>query len=1205
MQLSGRWAVVSFSPFEIGPFRVVAPMGAGGMGEVFRAVHTGRNFPVALKIMSAERARDPELHSALRREIRAVARLHHPGIIMVFDCGEVPERLENTTDGRFVAGSSWLAMELATYSLEHLDRSSLDWWQVRNIFVRILDALSHSHARGVIHRDLKPGNVLFVEGGDGRFLKLTDFGLAHALEDSPADDDGLDDKITGTPRFMSPEQITGRWRDHGPWTDLYALGCLAFWLIEGNPPFHGEDRDRIMQCHLEEPLPPLHADFEVPPEFGRWLGRLLAKRPGDRFQRAADAARALFALGDPAGQSRPDSSRRLRFESTLDDTEESAGSDTDMGMTEIISDVIAAPSIPDLEAVQRDHDATSPPHVDAPVEVPGTWHRQQPPPLSAELIGVGLGLFGLREIPFVDRQPERDELWEALRTVAHTSRPRLVVVRGATGTGKSRLATWICERAHEVGSATPMKAAHSPMGGAHDGLGAMFASFLRCGGLDREEIIDRVRHRLPDDQLDPDALHDCLAVTEVIAPAVLEDYNENAAPIRFHRPDERYAAIFRYLQRLARQRPLILLADDLQWGNETLNALEYLLEDAERQKLPLLVIGTVQTDALVDRPVAREKIDQLCARDHTTTLDVGPLAPPDQRRLVRQMLRLEDALVEQVVERTDGNPLYAVQLVDDWVERGLLQMGGDGFRLREDTAGGAALPHDLQQVFRDRLARLVDHPLDAPPSDTLLALELAAVLGTEVSSIEWSTVCSCRGVRIPTGVLEQMVDNDLAANAPDGWRFTHQAFRRTLIDNAARNNRLQPHHRGCARMLADLYPADHPELPLRLARHLIAAGRAEKALRPLLDAAAQARVQCDFELASKLYDQYQQLLDELNAAEDDPRRARAWLHRAKTINRQGEYDEGDRLAERAESTARKLEDTRLLADALLRRARVANRRGAPREGMELVREARPLFERLDDSHGRAMCLVTLADLHYWTGDYHRAESNYLKAIRLFDRREDLQLVAKTEQALGSLYTTLGDQERALSMLQRAREVFEDHGDLRGVTSCLNNLGEIYRRQGRLDRAEKAYQQSRRLRRRVGIGDDMVVVFNLGMVRLAQDRLQQAIPLFAEMLELVADSNRRGYLGLAHVAQLPGCVHRGDWDSWDHHLQTAREHLGATGFADNDLATLAEQAGRRALDAGATTRAKAALELARSQWLQMGRQDRAADIDRVMPHNPPS
>ena len=1167
------------------------------MGEVYRGIHRKRNFPVALKIMNAERARHPEFRHAIRQEIRAVARLYHPGIIMVFDCGEVPEALEYDTHGRYVADSSWFAMELATYSLEDIDRATLDWWHVRNIFVRILDALSHSHARGVIHRDLKPGNVLFVEGPDGRQLKLTDFGLAHALDETP-EQDSLSRKITGTPRFMSPEQITGQWRDHGPWTDLYALGCMAYWLVDGQPPHRGASTDEILESHLDNPLPPLHAHFDVPLEFGTWLGRLLAKNPAERFQRSADAARALFALGDPPGQSRPEDHPRLNFHSTLDEQVTPSTPDTDMGMTEILSDVLASPSVPELQALERPR--YTPTHQAAPehFSIPRSWHRRQPPPLSMELIGVGLGLFGLREIPFVDRDDERDQIWRALRQVGRTSRPHLVFLKGATGTGKSRLGAWTCERAHEVGAATPLRASHGPMGGAHEGLAAMFANHLRCSGLDREDILERIRHSLHDRTLDPDALHDCLAMSEIVAPAVLDDYSEENARIRFHTPEERHAVIFRFLKRLGRRRPIILFLDDLQWGNETLNALEYLVETATTRQLPLLVVGTIQTDALVDRPVAREKIEQLSADKHTETIAVGSLPPDKHRQLINRLLALEEDLVEQVAERTGGNPLYAVQLVDDWVERGVLELGDQGFRLREGEK--APLPADLQELFRDRLAKLVRQDLEAPAGDALIALELAAVLGTDVKRGEWSTLCKHRDVQLPLLVLDAMVANDLATLMEGGWSFTHQAFRDTLLHTAEAQGRLQDHHIQCAQALRQLYPEDHPDLPLRLGRHLVKANRPADALRPVLDAAAQCRIRCDFELQDELHRQYAKLLTALDVPTNDRRRAQGWIEQARSKIRREELSEADELLERAERVARILGESDLLADVLLQRAIVANDCGHLPDGMRIIEEARRLYEQLGDTHGRAQSLLTLADLHYWAGDYYDAEKAYRKALTLFARIDHHLDHARAEKALGSLYNSLEDTKRAREIFEDARQVFEDHGDLSEVAYCHNNLGETYRLEGRLGDAERAYQEALDILNRIGIGDDPIIMMNLGMVRLAQNRVEDADPLFRRVLELLAGSKRRGYIGLAHLARLPASAHHQRWPQWDFHIAEARHLLNATGLVDADLAKLARDAGERALKAGERERARDALLLARTQWLSMGRQDQAAALDRIIP-----
>lgn len=1195
--------VDSFFPLDFGPFRLLASAGTGGMGEVLQAVHVERNLPVAIKILSARRARDPEFRSALRQEIRAVARLHHPGIIMVFDGGEVGEEIEAATAERFIAGSSWLAMELASYSLQDLDRSSLDWRQVRNILIRILDALSHSHARGVVHRDLKPANVLFVEGPEGRQLKLTDFGLAHAMDEG-GEVDFLARKISGTPRFMSPEQITGQWRDQGPWTDLYALGCMAYWLVDGEPPFREGTTDEILESHLSAPLPPLHAPFDVPAGFGVWLGRLLGKRPAERFQRAADAARALFALGEPTngGQDtgalrfrRPLNERLAQINERLAQTDDGS----DMGMTEIISDIMAAPSVPDLQALARPQENFSIREQTERFVVPRTWHRKESPPLSAELIGVGLGLFGLRQIPFVGRVDERDEIWEALRRVATQGRPEVILLSGATGTGKTRLATWISERAHELGAATLLRATHSSMGGRKNGIGMMLAEHLRCQGLAKEEILERTRQSLQDRNLDSDALHDCLAITEVISRAVDVNYREEEARIRFRTPQERFAVIIRYLARLSRHRPLIVLLDDLQWGQDSLNAVEFLLDASIRQSLPILILGTIQVDALPKFPASAERIKALEQREESHRIDVGLLPESEHRLLIKYMLGLEDDLVEEVACKTGGNALYAVQLVGDWVERGVLELGPRGFRLRAGES--APMPEDLQSVFRERIAKLIGQPLDAkPPDSALLALERAAILGSDVQRREWMAVCRYDGYRLPLLVVDAMVANDLAILSSQGWSFQHQAFRETLLENARRQQRYEEHHRVCAQVLQSLYQDLPTGMAERIGKHFVEARQYSEALKPILKAGDEFRIRCDFERAHTQFRQYQELLDRMQVVASSPIRVDGWLLRAKTLVRQSEFGAADNLLSRCESIARATGREDLLAASLHERAVVANYRGKIPEGMALIEEALELYEDQRNLAGRARAMTTLASLHYWAGSYFESERAYRKGLQLTRRAGDRLEVARVEMALGSLYTVLSDFEESRRLLIHAREVFEEVGDLGEVANCLNNLGELFRQQGDLEQALHAYEEARKVMGRLDQEDDVVILINLGMVQIACDNMKEASALFKRVLQVTAASQRRGYLGFAHIANLPVAAFEEDWASWDEHLEAARGHLEATGFVDSDMAALAEDAGQRALLQGEWKRGQGALLVARAQWLAMGRQDQAAKIDRILP-----
>ncbi len=164
----------------------------------------------------------------------------------------------------------------------------------------LLDALAHAHARGVVHRDIKPGNVLL--GGSWHEVKLTDFGLAHALHGPSMSEDD----VIGTPSYMAPEQFRGQWRDYGPWTDLYSLGCLVYSLATGSPPFGRVKGNAARAAHLVRPVPPLVPKHPLPAAFHPWVHQLLEKDTARRFACAADAAWALLGIPDERADSELD-----------------------------------------------------------------------------------------------------------------------------------------------------------------------------------------------------------------------------------------------------------------------------------------------------------------------------------------------------------------------------------------------------------------------------------------------------------------------------------------------------------------------------------------------------------------------------------------------------------------------------------------------------------------------------------------------------------------------------------------------------------------------------------------------------------------------------------------------------------------------------------------------------------------------------------
>lgn len=1192
------------------------------MGEVWRAVHQTQNVQGAVKFMTPKHARNPKIQSSFRGEVRAMARLDHPGIITIYDCGQVDDYVAHASNGYVVEGSSYLAMELASHTLLDLDKTRMDWQHARKILLSILDALAHSHARGVIHRDLKPANVLLVTSEQGTLLKLSDFGLAHAA-DNITRSDLLDSRISGTPRFMAPEQIVGRFRDQGPWTDLYAVGCLAYWLTSGSPPFSDGDTTQILRGHLFNALPKLTPEFAVPDDFHAWIKNLLAKQPGDRYQYAADASRALLALDPMPGESMKAHQTSLDFLPLTVPLDVFADQTmvNNLGATVPVVETVILPALQwsnaqplagataDYERINAPidfDDAPNRPTQLQPVHKPGVMPDDwRPLPLNADAEdygqkreftdqrgnAAGLGLFGLRQIPLVGRIEERTQIWQSLRNVNDTRQPRGVILRGVAGTGKSRLAEWICERAHEVGTASSLKAVQGPLTGPADGIERMFSDHLRCTGLGREKILERVRYLMGlQGPLTSDDLHDCLALTEIIAPTADPDYDESRVRVRFSNPTERYVVLKRALQRLTRHRPLIIFLDDVQWNTETIGFAQYLLNTPD---IPVLLLMTVREEALLSRPTASAQLDALHKLPTVDEIIVSTLDENERIELVQHLLGMEDTLVSQIAQRTGGNPLFAVQLVGDWVGRNLLDISPRGFRLRSSEA--ASLPENMRELLFRRIELLIEQPITAPPNDALLALELAAALGQEVDSIEWTMLCKQHQIHGLEALVESMASNRLATIDRHGWTFAHGALRESLEFIARTNNRWTTHQFACAKMLRGRYGYKTTAVAYRLARHLLEAERPDDALDPLLRAANYFSQTCQFDQAHAAYNRYESALDELNIADDDPRALEVHIQRSLTLIRQSRFSEADALLVHIEPLARQAGYQKTLADILHARGLVAKMNGDIREGILLAEEAIELYSAINDRSGLAHCYFLVGELSYWSGDMNTAGEFYAHARQLFTTIGNEHEIAVVKLAKGARFIKLDDYEQATAMILDAMGGFERTGDNKLLANCLNNLGEVYRFQNNLDKAEEYYTKSLSILERIGLDDDIIAPFNLGQVLIAQGKFAQADVIMAGVLNTLLPTKRSGYLGLAHTGMLPGAAARNDWNAWDHHLSQATQHLELSAMVDIDLANLAELAANLAHQSHQTDRAHRAWQLALDQYQSL---DDQTGIDRT-------
>ncbi len=1166
----------------LGPFELREPIGQGGMGEVWYGIHVPQQVPVAVKVMRGKGLQNPEYVEAFHNEVRAVAALDHPGIIIPLDYGEVPVGTATASSGKIEAGSPFIVMEHAKRGSLKRFKQVIGWKETKMVLFTILDALAHAHAAGVIHRDLKPANILVGCSNETPGIKLTDFGLARVADSFERE--GTTETGWGTPAYMAPEQFRGRWRDYGPWTDLYALGVMAFELTSGFQPFQADSKIGFARAHALKPPKEHEPSFPVPDGFQAWLHRLLQKDPRDRFQRAADAAWALQVLGDPApvgGRSTvtlmpistADHEARLPTVSTAQNQAISENPDPDPtemerpGTTELFGDddiidfKTASLRLEEwgdeiVDEVEFEHGELAPRAVPP---LPYTWERPRRAPPSMKLLGAGLGLFGLRQIRMVGRDAERDVIWKHLKEARQSQKPHGVILRGGAGTGKTRLAQWIMRRAHEVGSAEVFSATHSPTGGPADGLSRMMARQMRCIGLTREETYERMRHLLTD--LGMDSELDWLAFTELLNPLEEgETIGSEALSMQFQKSEQRFALVRRYLSAVAKSRPVVLLLDDIQWGSETLSFVLYMMDRAEHG-LPLLFIMTAREEALQERPVEEAMVDHLTKFGGFQTQLVGRLADDETHELVRELLYLNDKLAEEVEARCGGNPLFAAQLVGTLISDEKIQFGSEGFELRPRVK--LEIPDDIHSLWLRRLNNLTN--MDS--EHTMASLELAAALGNEVALSEWEPACRAQGIQLPGALLNQLIDSGLASPTEDGWAFCHGMLRESLERNARENGRWVAHNNACIDMLRTKHKVDAYPHCERLANHFIEAHRHEEASKPL-SASIEGRLRLsDYEDAWRHVDRLDWLAEHVEKT--DYLNTLANVFRSRIRVQQGQLDEARRYSQKAAIAGRKNGWADVIPVALCVEGQAELAQGQLTEAQRTFERAQSSFERLGDLDGVADATLGLARVQQFHGDLADASDTLESAAKLFEQGRNLLGVAKTMNAAGDVARAGGNLEEAREFTNRAMSIFREVGNQAGVADCINDLAELSRMQGDLEGALNSCHEAMGIYRSLGSELEMVVRQNLGLILLHYSRYRESRNVFTELAEHFEATGQHGVQAAANVYLLPSLAAMADWDEWKQRIAVAESLLNQTGYWEPEFV--------RALTLASTTARKAGLD----------------------------
>jgi serine/threonine protein kinase len=289
---------------RLGPYEIVSPLGAGGMGEVYRANDTRLERSVAVKVLTSHLSFSPELRQRFEREAKTISKLSHPHICAIYDVGQA--------DGTDYLVMEYLEGETLT---QRLARGPLPADQVLRYGIEMAEALDQAHRQGIVHRDLKPGNVMVTKSG----VKLLDFGLAKAFAPvaslsgvtalptvAGAPDLTQGGTILGTFQYMAPEQLEGREADAR--TDIFALGAVLYELATGRKAFAGKSQASLIGSILKDEPPPISTiQPMVPPALDRVVRICLSKDPEDRWQSAHDIAAELkwISEGSQAGVAAP------------------------------------------------------------------------------------------------------------------------------------------------------------------------------------------------------------------------------------------------------------------------------------------------------------------------------------------------------------------------------------------------------------------------------------------------------------------------------------------------------------------------------------------------------------------------------------------------------------------------------------------------------------------------------------------------------------------------------------------------------------------------------------------------------------------------------------------------------------------------------------------------------------------------------------
>ncbi|MGM0557936.1 MAG: protein kinase domain-containing protein [Myxococcota bacterium] len=1039
-------------PSRLDSFEVLEEIGRGGMGAAWRARHRNTGDDVVIKtVMSAQH---PGRRAMFVREARSMAVMEHEGIIRILDFGQA-----GANHDRFDEGALYIVMELAEGGSLH--NSDIDDWQsLLQLTLQVLDALAHAHARDLVHLDLKPENILVARTRTGRpSYRLADFGISRSLTDITETS-----QLSGTPHYMAPEQGLGRASSLGPWTDLYALGCLIWELATGRPPFSGGNAIEIINAHVHASLPAFSPRFDVPEGLETWLRRLLEKSPIRRYRRAADAAWSFGLLGPPTRPSDDDAFSEADDVADSDRTEDYADTvleSVPRGMLTTL-DVMNTTATRSPEVVDSDPSWLTTPR--RPVTRPPLTDRWVPQSRRSDTTPIpdaGLGLFGLRPPPFVGRKHQLDTLWRQFQGVIEGG-PRHLVICGESGVGKTRLTRTLSRRLRGLGQATELFVDLEQLPWREAVPHALRRYFQLGGPAPPDNFDEQVQLIAPG--ADPAAVR-----------RVLSDDEESLDLI------ELFADLSTILAGIAENRPVVVIQDDVRFDTLGFDFAEYVARSAPEASI--LLLSTISEDA--STPVAtrvhahgdrRRTIDRLTRSETGELVDrLLPLAPDTRRALL---------------EQTNYDPLFAHQIVASWLETGALESSADGYR------GPDEFPNSQNQLWFQRLSRIAT-AYGISPDALFEPMAVAAMLGSTVRKAIWRAVCAAVGLDVDEGILLWLTRRGHLLDTDDAIVFRDATLRRALLSRLDDDTWIRAVNLAAAEALASL--SDRTAM-LRRARHLQRAGELALALEQLRTAAYRSSPS-DAQAIAHLREMWL-------ARSSDPalyeERVMSKVEIAMEAIQNCHFDRADATIAELEALIDDETDPVLVAErhlAVASRALFAHR---PEDAVETAEEAVGLAEQYGTMADIHACRSTAGDIFMYGLEFVRSRDHLMRAQ---DAAEHSHMRAWSQYRLAMLDIVTGDVDNGIARLESPSAYFREHQDPYGTILTRELLALAAFEKGEFDRAISLLEQALAQSKVIRYAGQTVMHERLGRVHARTGASKRAL----EHLQKVQDvAEEQGY-----------------------------------------------------------------------------------------------